>query len=366
MSVLKKLKLQNFRNISNAEIDFVKNNFILGSNSQGKTNILEAIYSLSTGNSFRGHKDSWVIKTGELYAKLEAEFLIDDEQISIELFWERDEDSVNRVIRINKTNAKKKDILNKSFMVLFSPDLVYLLKTSSTNRRKFLDDLLSKVYIGYYDNLSGYNQALRQRNMLLKLRNASPEDLEVWNQKLIQYGSKINQARQEVSDEINKRSQAWFKKLAPENPRELKLTYSGTATSKEDYKNKLKNVEYKDKQFGYTNFGPHREDLHINLGGFLANQLASQGEFRLIVLAIKLAEGEYGKEMIKRPAIYLLDDVFSELDIDREQSVIESFAGGDQVIYTITDETIIKDDLAGRIRVEDGSVTKTTHELSRT
>ena len=185
------LKISNFRNYTNQEIKLNKNlNIFYGENAQGKTNIIESIFLASIGKSFRSKKDSELIKFGENFARIEIDFHKSDRDGNIEIGI-----SNKKNININKIKIKKlSDLLGNINTVIFTPDDINILKGGPQNRRKFLDIMISQLRPNYMHILSLYNKTLEQRNNYLKQIKTEKKDenlLDIWDEKLIDYGIKI-------------------------------------------------------------------------------------------------------------------------------------------------------------------------------
>ncbi|MFH0912376.1 MAG: DNA replication and repair protein RecF [Patescibacteria group bacterium] len=354
-------ELTNFRNLSQAGLNFSATNFIIGDNAQGKTNILEALYYLSAGSSFKTHREEWLITQGELFSCIKSNFVYSDgREGSLEAVWERGEETIQRQFKLNGAKVSRKQILGQLLSVIFSPDDVSLLRLMPAQRRGFLDSLISRTNKAYHADLLDYTKTLKQRNQLLFLAKIGREDyieIDAWDAKLSELGSRIIQARLELVEQLNQKLKPFFHTLAESN-KDFSIIYAAEPkfTDPVVYKEKLVQIRPIDIKSGHTNFGPHRDDLMFLLNGWDARNTASQGEFRLMVLALKLAEGEYIQQRFNETPVYLMDDVFSELDAHKSQALIKFLSAG-QTIYTTTDERFITP-TATIVKVKAGGATQ--------
>ncbi|MFA5270013.1 MAG: DNA replication/repair protein RecF [Patescibacteria group bacterium] len=336
------LKLANFRNISTAEISFDGQNFLVGDNGQGKTNVLESLYYLSAGDSFRSSREAWAIKTGELFARIEASFELDNGNPRIvSVVLERDELGITKNFRLDNAKVSKADFLGSFLMVLFAPENVSLMRLQSITRRAFMNHIITKVDPTYYDDLMAYAKALRQRNQLLvqiRRRQAEVEELSPWDDRMSALGSLIIKKRQALVDALGVWVGPVYSQVSGQHDSRFRVVYQTDAgvITPEQYISRLIKSRDEDIRYGHTTFGPHRDDLVFLLNDLDAKQIASQGEFRLMMVALKLAEGEYIKKQLQEQPIYLLDDIFSELDESNSRRVVE-FLGDAQVVVTTTD-----------------------------
>lgn len=337
-------KIANFRNIKSGELRFNSNNFLVGDNAQGKTNILEAIYLLSSGRSFREKQDSWLINYDESFSLVEAQCVSDNGDIfDLGVGLEREEQKIKKVFKYAGRKITKKEFLSKVPIVLFAPDEAGLLKIYPSTRRTLLNQLITKTKLTYFDDLMRYTWALKQRNELLRLikigsRNA--DELDVWDSKLSTLGADIIVNRLWVVASLNTILGDVFNELGGAGSLQLVYQTSEQSDTPEIYLENLKHCRASDSSYGHTTIGPHRDDLLFMIEGKDAKHFASQGEFRLVLIALKLAEGKYLEETLKEQPIYLLDDVFSELDSQKVGKLV-AMLSGKQAILTTTHQEII-------------------------
>lgn len=361
-----KARINNFRNLRQIEINFQDRNFLIGGNAQGKTNILEAIHYLSNGSSFRSRQDAWLIDHKEVSAMVEGDFTIRGQTQNITIAWQKIDHKIVKLFKLNGTKVSRAKLIGNLLTVLFSPDDTALLRMQSSQRRAFLDALIAKIDKSYYADWLDYLNTLKQRNQLLKLikQNAiETDELIDWDYKISEAGSKIVRKRHKLIQEISSLVNRFFQRIYG-SERKVALVYTTPIdlADQVNYLNHLQQRRAVETRIGFTMFGPHRDDLEILLDGWDARQSASQGEFRLLVLAFKLAEGEYLKIKTQERPVYLLDDVFSELDEAKNRALIECLKEM-QVVFTTVDRRFA-DATANIIDIEQGTIKKSKHEFA--
>ncbi|QXM07028.1 DNA replication/repair protein RecF [Crassaminicella indica] len=341
---LKSLKLINFRNYNQLALEFhPKINVFVGENAQGKTNILEAIYLTSTAKSFRTSKDRELIKFDKdrAYIKVEGKKRYTDTTVELKL-----EEGKKKQIKLNgMTLSKNSELLNNVYVVVFSPEDLKLIKEGPSERRKFIDNEIAQMKPSYFHHLNRYNKVLMQRNNLIKkiYHNKKLMDtLDIWNEKLIELGTKLMMERERFVTRINLLSRLIHRKIT-ENKENLEVRYMSSIELKNDFKDTLESFRKTlqealdvDLQRGTTTFGPHRDDLGVFVNGIDIRSFGSQGQQRTCALSLKLAEIELIKGETAEYPILLLDDVMSELDIKRQTFLIKALK--DVQIFITTTE----------------------------
>ena len=351
---LKSIILKNFRNYSEERIEFNENiNVFYGENGEGKTNILEAIFLTSIGKSFRTKKDKELIKFDESNACVEIEYeKIDrDGKIKINLC-EKKEIFVNG-IKIKKLS----ELLGNINVVLFSPDDINILKNGPSNRRKFLNILISQLRPKYLYNLNLYLKALEQRNNYLrqiKVENIDKKMLEIWNEKIADYGYEVYKYREEFINRIIEKINDIHKKIT-ENKENIKIKYISDCNNKEKFLKELTKEENQDIARGYTGKGIHRDDFEVYINGKKVNIYGSQGQHRTVILSLKLTELEIIYDEIGEYPILLLDDFMSELDEKRRNNFFNNIENT-QILITCTDKFKIPDINAKVKQVKKGKI----------
>ena len=334
-----KMKLINFRNYENQEIQFNKNiNIIYGDNAQGKTNILEAIFLSSFGKSFRTSKEKELIKFGQDKLMVEANFQKKDRDGKIRI-----EIGSKKQITVNGIKIKKlSELLGNINIVIFTPEDINILKDGPAGRRRFLDMMIGQLRPNYVHNLNLYMQTLEQRNNYLKQIkeiNKPQEMLEIWDEKLAEYGEKVYLYRKEFVDKIINKINDIHKKITDEKE-ELKIEYISNCSNKKEYLNLLNERRKLDIIKGFTTKGVHRDDFVIYINNREVGVYGSQGQNRTVILSLKLSELNVVYDEIGEYPILLLDDFMSELDEKRRKNFLENIENT-QVIITGTDKVEI-------------------------
>ena len=377
---LKKLELINYRNYSKVNLDFGKDTIlIIGNNGNGKTNLLESIHYLSTGKSHRTYTQDEIIKWGSKQSWIRA--IVGSDGVSpvnhlIEIEMRKDNETR---IKVDKTTRRKKtDFVSILPTVIFSPDDLKIIKDGPSERRNFLDSLLEKIDSSYYRQRLQYQKILAQRNSLIKSAGKSAGSkidreinltLEAWDSNLVKYGSSVIKKRYELLDEIRPEFKdymenffkgvsadifyvfSWNRKNMPDSfENESSGNYQDVEIQDEDnsvvgsmernleevfYRKLRENID-KDMQYKITTIGPHRDDFVILLNGKNLRFFGSQGQQRVASICLRLCELDILREKIKEDPVLLLDDVFSELDIERKKMLVKAVKNKFQTFITAT------------------------------
>ena len=355
--IIKNLYLTNFRNYENEKIEFSpKTNIIYGKNGQGKTNIIEAIYYFQSGKSFRSLRENEIINFGKPYSKIEAEFESGGQTDSSYIFVSDKKSIKLKGVQIEKLS----ELIGVYSMVIFTPDFLSLIKDGPGERRKFLDSFISQIKPSYFKNLISYYRVLKQRNNLLKSGNKNiAETMDIWEEKLASIGVEICKMREKAIEKINETVNNIGKD--DEKTEFIKLKYSpsikGDYKDKENFKNELFSSRQRDIEKGMTQQGPHRDDFEIFMNDINIKKFGSQGQMRSCVLKLKLSECDIIKEKTGEEPILLLDDILSELDVERRKFFIEKIKDK-QVIITCTDKEFAYDGKGSYFSIEDGKATQ--------
>ncbi len=366
---LESLKLENFRNISSLNLKFDKKiNIFIGNNAQGKTNILESIYFLAITRSHRTNNENNLIKNDCLYTKVSGVYK-NDENISnylSVLFNEKGKKvSVNNIVQKRISNY-----LSRLNVIMFCPDDLEIVKGSPNVRRRFLNLEISQFRKDYLIHLKEYNQILKQRNEYLKQKNNAKFNrtyFDIITDKLIDKNIEIISLRYAFIDEINDYVGNIFKSISETG--NLTIEYKSFIAKKDIENSELKEKLKKRYNSLFTNellqkttlLGCHKDDFKMYLNGNDVTDFCSQGQQRLTVLSLKLAELEV---FIKSRQIYpiiLLDDIFSELDNIKKNNIIKHFNDEVQIFITTTEIEDINDELKNKaeiFNVYNGNVTK--------
>ncbi|MGE5449788.1 MAG: DNA replication/repair protein RecF [Methanomassiliicoccales archaeon] len=332
---------RDFRNLAGETIFFGTGiNVLYGANAQGKTNILEAISVLSSGNSFRGATDQQMTKQGaEGYA---LRGVYEEKDVHREWSTEYSKGSA----RSNRMGNKKVAAHHPDRLktAVFTPEDLYLIKGPPSLRRHFLDYALDQLYNEYHRQGQIYSAALKQRNYLLRQGSGNQALNQTLEGILAESGAYITLTRLGWVKKLEKRMDYFYSALTGEK-KEVKLKYvlstnvPGGHIETEKitawYLEAYKNASDKEKRMRNTLIGPHREDINFYLGQQLAKNYASQGEQRNLAIALKLAEIECYQMVTGNYPVFLLDEVFSELDLQRRLRLAEVLSSAQyQVIIT--------------------------------
>lgn len=336
---IQNLKLINFRNFDNFEIDFSsKKNILVGKNGIGKTNIIESIYYLCLTKSFRSLEDNNLLKFNKTFFKIKGSVKSKTKVSNYEV----DYNKITKKAFINKNNITKlSDYISNINVICFTPDDLKIIKDTPSFRRKYFNIIISEYDNKYLKILSIYNRLIKQRNAYLKQlninSNSSFDYLNIITDKIIKYGLLINKYRNDYINSINDFITNYYYKITKIN--DVKLYYdSGYNDKNYDEIKKIyqKNLN-KDIILGKTLFGIHHDDYKfiINLNDI--KNYFSEGQLKNVIISLKLSELEvFNKEKCEYP-ILLLDDVFSELDKTKINNILKNIKSKVQVIITTTD-----------------------------
>lgn len=333
---IKKIKIKNFRNYESEEINLEKNiNIFYGQNAQGKTNIIESIFLCSLGKSFRTKKDKEMIKLNEQNAVVEVEYEKSDRDGKIKI-----EIGNKKNIYLNGIKIKKlSELLGNLNIVIFTPDDINILKGGPQNRRRFLDIMISQLRPNYMHILSLYNKTLEQRNNYLKQIKTEKKDenlLEIWDEKLIDYGMKIYEYRKEFLEKIQNKIKYIHKEIT-DGKEDIEIEYITDAKTRQNFTNELQSRRKLDIIKGFTTKGIHRDDFIIYINKKEVGIFGSQGQNRTAMLSLKLSELQVIYDDIGEYPILLLDDFMSELDEKRRERFLNNIKDI-QVIITCTEK----------------------------
>ena len=337
--ILKTLRVQNFRTHSDFILEIgEKSTLISGANGSGKTSLLEAIYFALQGTSFRSSDKEILRNDGSSWFRIDLKDSKDSLRTIIF------NDAVQKSKKQFLVDGNKKARLSSNLripVVLFEPDDLQRLSGSPTRRRNFLDYFLSQIFPSFQLALARYNKALKQRNNLLKRDNVSKDELFPWNLMLAEYGAEIISKRQDFLELLNSKIEEVYFEISGVKD-EIEIDYLGEKISKNEILAILSENIERDKILGYTNFGPHKHDIQFIFNKKPAQNVASRGENRSLVLALKFIETDILSDLTSKRPIVLLDDVFSELDDDRQKLLTKHFSKY-QTIITSTNEIKVED-----------------------
>lgn len=364
---IKRLELKNYRNYSDVEIDFHSDKILfIGKNAQGKTNLLEAVYYLSSLDSLRAKSDSELVKWNEEICTLKAELERFDVDVELDVTINPPNRKKLRVNGINKN--KSSEFISNLSCVCFTTNDLLLLRGAPEDRRKWLDMAISQIFPAYVERLSKYNKIKTQKNNYLKSLkgniNADTSMLDVWNEQLAITGSNIIFIRLNFLYELQKIAQLKHKQIS--DTEDLSIFYNSSIigdifSSKKFeqtneyilscFKDKLAEKKLEEIVRGQSVIGPHRDDVSYFINSSDAKKYASQGQQRTVVLSLKLAELELIKEKLNINAVLLLDDVLAELDDIRQNYLLNAIEKGTQTIITSVDTLNFKDEYLKNVEI---------------
>lgn len=328
-----KIGVQHVRNHSKKVIDLSETTTIItGKNGSGKTSLIEALYIALQGVSFRGN-DMDILQKDKSWYRIDIE--LDDGSVRTVKF-----DSLKQTGRkqfnINNKTSYRLATASKYPVVLFEPEDLRLISGSPVRRRHFIDHFISQINPLYAQSIRKYDRALKQRNNLLKQAYMTPDELFVWNIALSEYGAYIVTERTMFIEKINQVITDTYQSIS-QTKDIISIHYSHTLVDNIQQKlmTELTKNTHKDTQLGYTTVGPHRDDVIINYNNSPAHSTASRGENRSIILALKQIEADIIYQTTDILPVILLDDVFSELDKQRQEKI---FNNTYQTIVTTTGE----------------------------
>ena len=333
--IVKQIELHKFRNYDTLSLSLHdKINILYGDNAQGKTNILEAIYLCGTTKSHKGSKDREMIQIGQNEAHIRMH--IEKNHIPHRIDMHLKKNNAKGVAIDGVPIKKSSELFGLVHLVFFSPEDLSMIKNGPSERRRFLDLELCQLNKLYVHHLSNYNKVLNQRNNLLKqigLKRELLDTIEIWDNKLLEYGEQLILFRKQFVEELNELLPAIHNKLS--GGKELLQIHYEPNVEQNSFAVRLKEARERDLVTKMTNYGPHRDDISFFVSESDLKKYGSQGQQRTAALSLKLAEIALVREKIKETPILLLDDVLSELDRKRQTQLLDSIENL-QTIITCT------------------------------
>ena len=370
---LTNLTLTNFRSYRQLDLALGPGlTVVSGENGQGKSNLLEAVYLLAIGKSYRAVTErdlvSWQAAEAGGYAIVAAS--LDGPRGPLELRVGldcRESNATAKQVRVNGAPKRTSDLVGTMGAVLFAAEDIELVSGPPSGRRRYLDVLLAQVSRRYVQTLSRYHRVLAQRNTLLRaMREGRAEEAELafWDDALVKEGAAVLGERWSSMAALAAFIASAFERLSPQDA--LSIAYAGTAAEPEDgdgqraLREALRASRDRERARGMTVVGPHRDDLRLLLNGVEAARHASRGQARLAALAMRLGEARLLAERRGDQPLLLLDDALSELDERRRRLVLEEACCYPQTIVTTADPHALPDAFlhaARHLRVRDGRMT---------
>ncbi|QIR13073.1 DNA replication/repair protein RecF [Shewanella aestuarii] len=355
---LRRITISSFRNILSANLSTGGGlNLIYGQNGSGKTSILEAIFFLGMGRSFRSHLSQRVINTDADNLTLFAQLLDGEEQTKIGLRRHRSGDIE---VKINGDKVKKLSILAEALPIqVITPESFALLFEGPKARRQFVDWGAFHSDPQFYQAWMNTRRILKQRNQLLR-NQASYSQIQFWDKELVRYAEQVTLIRNHYVDSLNALLKGIISEFLPQV--DINVSFTRGWDSKTDFSQLLENQYPRDLATGHTVSGPHKADLRLRVGSLPAQDALSRGQLKLLVCALRIAQGKLLKQQLNKNSIYLVDDLPSELDAQHRQLLLKQLTEtGAQIFVTAIDPAAIVDSLLSppdrMFHVEHGQVT---------
>jgi DNA replication and repair protein RecF len=335
--MISNVRLQTFRSYKDDSFEFDPGvNIVVGPNASGKTNLLEAVLVLARGGSYRV-RDAELIQFDKPWARLDGCFGQHTRVVKIE--------PLAKSFVIDDKPYKRLNLDRTVPVVFFEPNHLQLITRGPDQRREYFDDLLERSRPAFKSLSASYKRTLAQRNALLKHgRTSANQQLFAWNIRLSELGSQIATARQTLTEEINQTLAKTYSQIA-KHKSQLEMSYDAGFPIDNYASRMLSKLESSAKlefERGFTAYGPHREDYKFYLNGQNASQTASRGETRSLLLALKIFELGLIETARAQKPIFLLDDVFSELDGARRRALVERLKSYQTIITTTDADAVVE------------------------
>ncbi len=346
--ILKELYINQFRNYKESKFTFSSNvNVLYGKNGIGKTNILEAIYMLGRGVSFKSRNEREIINYNIDYSSKEKGYYIkaifksdhDAYDTTVEISYKLDGKKYKKQVFINKKSIKtRKDLIGRLIFVLFLPTDTNIIEGSPNIRRDFFHTLISTVSVDYLNTLIKYNKILKMRNKLLSIKS---KDFYIYDDDLAKYGIAIKEKNIEYASILENTMNSIHKQIfeGENNTYSIKLKNClSDINTVEQYTDKLKSTTEEQLRLGNTYFGIHRAEYSIYFNGMEAKKYCSQGQKRICSIIMKLAEKQIISQSKKEFALLLIDDALLELDNYKREKILEYIENKGQIFITVTEK----------------------------
>lgn len=346
--ILQQLKICNFKNIAEALLDFSpKVNCFLGNNGMGKSNLLDAIFYLSFCKSFTGMADRMVPRRGEEFMMLSGRYLRRgaEEELTLGMAPGRRKS----LKRAGKEYQKLSAHIGAFPLVLSSPHDIDLIRGTGEERRRFIDMLISQGDAVYLDQLIRYNRALDQRNKMLRDRVTDPNLFLAVELQMDHAATIIHATRRKWLDSLASIFSRYYKAIGGDGE-QVTLTYRSTLEGEgvDTFADALDRSRRRDEILGHTTVGPHRDDIEMSLDAMPMRRAGSQGQCKTYVIALRLAQYEFLRDITGMLPMLLLDDIFDKLDATRVERIMEIVTGEGfgQIFITDTNRTHLDEIMA--------------------
>ncbi|MEH2328543.1 DNA replication/repair protein RecF [Nostoc sp.] len=345
---LKTLNLRQFRNYQDQKVEFTAAKTILvGNNAQGKSNLLEAVELLATLRSHRMTRDRDLVQEGEAIAQINATLERQTGVSDLTLTLRR---NGRRSVALNGESIRRQmDFLGVLNAVQFSSLDLELVRGGPEGRRNWLDTLLIQLEPVYAHILQQYNHVLRQRNAFLKHHvdtldaTSLQSELALWDAQLATTGTRVIRRRDRAIQRLAPIATTWHSSISG-STEVLQIKYVPNIPLEDNHPEevqqaflaKIQQRAVAEMHQGTTLVGPHRDEIELTINQTPARQYGSQGQQRTLVLALKLAELQLIEEVVKEPPLLLLDDVLAELDLSRQNQLLDAIQDRFQTLITTT------------------------------
>ena len=357
---IRDLKLTNFRNYEKLDVTFNNHlNLIYGNNGMGKTNLVEAICVLALTRSFRPIVDKNLIYKDKNVAKIEGNVkkeYTNNYKVIIE--------SAGKKVKIDNNKVNKiSDYISKINIVIFNPEDLKIVKDTPSIRRKNINIEISQISVSYLKNLNNYNKILKQRNAYLKTMsingNTSTEYLDILTEKLVELGLKIYEERKKYYEYVNSYINDFYEKITGYTNLSVKYISDYDNKNMKEILNNYKKGLKKDLFIGKTSIGVHHDEIEFYLDDMNLKIYGSEGQQKNAIISLKLSEIEIIKKLKGDYPILILDDLFSELDVEKINNIIKLLNKEVQTFITTTNIENVSKKLINNckvIRVSDGKI----------
>ena len=328
MQVIESLRLADFRCIAGLSLEIPEQGLVfVGKNAQGKTSLLEALCVLVRLHSPRTRRPNQMVKFEAPQFGIAGRAWGSDRRV--------DYCKGTYTLKVDEEERKSQGeyLADGGLVVWMGNEDRELVTGPSEGRRRYLDFMASQIVPGYRRALSRYKKALQERNALLRDGRGAGPEMDSFTQLLVEYGLEVTRGRAAMIASLEK-PVTWAQGMVGGAEEAVGLEYR--AASGDDFEASLTMVREKEQRQGVTLVGPHRDDVKLTLGGLKASDFGSEGQQRTLALALKLGQGELLREQGGKTPVYLLDDIFGELDKGRRERFLASLPKGAQVIITTT------------------------------
>mgnify|MGYP006277665357 CR=1 FL=1 len=343
---VRRIDMVQFRNYQGMSCGFAPGmNILYGENGTGKTTILEAIHCLAVTKSFKATYDKHLVRHGEEYYQLSGEFYEGDREDTIQLNYVRNQGK--KLLLNGDEQEKLSSIVGRYPVITLTPEDADITFGSPADRRKYVNKILSQSAAGQMKLLQSFGYVLKQRNAVIQRMADDPSDvdetfLSVYDDQFIQTAMEVEKARAEFLKEYRSEVREIYTHLT-DGKRELRLRFSPSVPFRDEEQFRESALELfrqrrnQELAFRRTVVGPQSDVIDIYLDGNDVRNFGSQGEHKLILVALKLAEGRYISRRNTGTPIYLMDDLFAELDVERSVRILQYLGDGGQMFITSTD-----------------------------